>query len=67
MSDEERRVDEQRKIERESFEEAAKPLMEWMLKHSDPHSIAIVDNMNAMLMNGRFGVPSDYNRKLRGF
>lgn len=40
-----------------SFNEAAKPLMEW-LENYNPHHIAIVDSMGAQLMSGEIGVPS---------
>lgn len=49
----------------ESFNEAAKPLMEWMGKNCNPHQTAIVDNMGAQLLSGEIGVPSPLAIKYR--
>lgn len=44
-----------------SFKEAATPLMVWMKKNCNPHSRVIVDQMNAELLSGEIGIPSEYN------
>ena len=50
-----------------SFEEAAKPLMEWMSNplNACPNHVAIVDSMGAQLMSGEIGVPSPLAIKYR--
>ena len=47
------------------FNEAAKPLMEWLEKNCNPHHVAIVDSMGAQLMSGEIGVPSQLAIKYR--
>lgn len=49
----------------ESFNEATKPLMEWLEKNCNPHHVAIVDSMGAQLMSGEIGVPSPLAIKYR--
>lgn len=49
----------------DSFNEAAKPLMEWMGKNCNPHQTAIVDCMGAQLLSGEIGVPSPLAIKYR--
>lgn len=53
------------KTNTESFQEAAMPLMEWMIKNCNPHQTAIVDNMGAQLLSGEIGVPSPLAIKYR--
>lgn len=49
----------------DAFNEAAKPLMEWLEKNCDPHHVAIVDIMGAQLKSGEMGVPSPLAIKYR--
>lgn len=53
------------KVKVDSFNEAAKPLMEWLEKNCNPHHVAIVDSMGAQLMSGEIGVPSPLAIKYR--
>lgn len=47
-----------------SFEEAIQPLFKWMEENCTPHDKVIVDTMNAELVSGEIGIPSEYNRKI---
>lgn len=49
----------------DAFNEAAKPLMEWMGKNCNPHHEAIVNCMGAQLLSGEIGVPSPLAIKYR--
>lgn len=39
------------------FQEAVKPLAEWISKHGDPHVEIIVKQGYAEILQGHFGVP----------
>ncbi|HSN66770.1 MAG TPA: hypothetical protein VLS94_09020 [Fusibacter sp.] len=49
----------------DAFNEAAKPLMEWMGNNCNPHHEAIVNCMGAQLLSGEIGVPSPMAIKYR--
>lgn len=39
------------------FENAAKPLVDWLRKNGCPHDMVIVETTHAELFNGEIGIP----------
>ena len=52
--------------QRESLEAAAKPLMAWLLANCHPHTLVIVENDRAELLEGLAMVRSDRLPEPRG-
>ena len=52
--------------QRESLEVAAKPLMAWLLANCHPHTLVIVENDRAELLEGLAMVRSDSLPSQRG-
>ena len=52
--------------QRESLEVAAKPLMAWLLSNCHPHTLVIVENDRAELLEGLAMVRSDSLPKQKG-
>ncbi|WP_181939707.1 hypothetical protein [Pectobacterium odoriferum] len=44
---------------RDSFEEAAKPLIKWLAENVHPHHTAIVSSNHAELLQSEIGFPTD--------
>jgi hypothetical protein len=47
------------KGEFETFEELAKPLIEWINKRKNPHTKIIIDSMSAEVVDGQHGFHTD--------
>jgi len=45
------------KLKRESFKQAAEPMVKWLKEHGNPHSLVTIELDGAMLYSGEIGQP----------